>query len=151
MAGSYYVASQQQTIQVLGPTEVADVMEIGAVSQPSGVYFQRYVPLSSWKLLQGPEGLGFWLQPVVDAIENSIADASASGVAFRQDIDPSTGLLTDFLDFTVSYQKQGALLPSTAVVSWPIDNLVIEFAGGAIVGLADALAAAKAQLATVAG
>lgn len=151
MAGSYKVASQQQTIQVLGPSEVADVMEIGAFSQPSNVYFQRYVPLSSWKLLDGPQGLGFWLQPVVDAIEDNLASGAASGVAFRQDVDPTTGLLTDFLDFTVSYQPPSALLPSTAVVSWPIDNLVIEFAGGEIVGLADALAQAKAQLQTVAG
>lgn len=151
MAGSFKVASQQRTIQVIGATQVVDVMEIGAFSEPSNVYFQRYVPFASWQLLNGPQGLGFWLQPVADAIEDSLAAREASGVAFLQDIDPSSGLLTDYLDFTVSYMPPGGLLPMTTTVRYPIDNLVIEFAGGELVGLSDALAEARSQLQTVAG
>jgi len=151
MAGSYQVASQQRTIQVVGPTQVVDVMEIGAFSEPSNVYFQRYIPFTSWQLLSGPQGLGFWLQPIVDAIEDSLASGAAAAVTFLQDIDVASGLLADFLEFTVSYTPAGGLLPMTTTVRYPIDNLVIEFAGGALSGLSDALAASKAQLQNVAG
>lgn len=150
MADNWTVVSTQRTPQVLSATEVIDAMVIAFVTRPSNVFAQRVIPYSSWLLLQGAQGLGFWLDPIRDAVEGAIADGSASGATFLQDIDPASGLLTDFIEFTVSYTPSGSLGTLTDTVRWPIDTLTITLTGE-IIGLQDALDAAMARLHAVAG
>src|SRR5438105_894784 len=107
MAQNYDVVSQRRTVQVLGQSQVADVMEVGFVTKPSGVYAQREVPYASWAAL----GAGSWIDTLAVAIEGLMAGGLASGATFVQDVD-STGLLADFIDFTVVYiDPTGAGLP----------------------------------------
>jgi hypothetical protein len=151
MADGWTLVSTQRTPQVLSATEVIDAMQIGFITQPSNVYAQRMIPYSSWTLLQGAAGLGFWVAPVRDAVENAIADGSAIGATFVQDVDPASGLLTDFIDFLVGYTPRGGIGQLTDTVRWPIDNLTINLAGGTLVGLQDALDAARARLVALSG
>jgi hypothetical protein len=151
MADGWEVVSTQRTPQVLSASEVIDAMQIGFVTRPSNVYMQRVIPYSSWQTLQGAQGLGFWVAPVRDAIENAIADGSAIGATFVQDVDPATSLLTDFMELIVGYTPPGGIAQLTDTVRWPIDNLTINFAGGTIVGLQDALDTAKSRLIAVSG
>jgi hypothetical protein len=151
MPDGWNLVSTQRTPQVLSATEVIDAMQLGFVTRPSNVYVQRMIPYSSWQTLQGEQGVGFWVAPIRDAIENAIADGSAVGANFVQDIDPGSGLLTDFVEFLVGYTPPGGIGQLTDTLRWPIDNLTINLAGGTIVGLQDALDATKARLVAVAG
>jgi hypothetical protein len=150
VAGTFTIVGQQRTVQIISATQAVDVQMLAFVTHPSNVYAQRYIPFDAWELLQESAGLGFWLQPIVDAIEDNIAAGRAIGASFVQDIDPVTSLLTDFIEFTVSYNAPGALLPMTTTVRWPIDQITITLTGE-IVGLADALDAARAHLQLTAG
>lgn len=117
MAGSFSVVSQIRTVQVLGPTQVLDVEQVGFVTHPTGIYAEFPVPLVTWR--QG--GAGTLIGPLSEAIENLIAGSAATGASYLQDIDES-GLLVDFLDVIVEYvPPDGTRPPMTTSVPIPLE------------------------------
>jgi hypothetical protein len=149
MAASYTVVSQRRTVQVLSQTQVADVEEVGFITHPTGIYSQREVPIQAWQT----DGAGPWIGTLADAIEGLISGGLATGAVFVQDVDAS-GLIADFMDFTVSYTPPGGIgLPMTSIVRVPINALTLDTSFGSFTGTspADMLSAAHDALVYTAG
>lgn len=122
MAADYTVVSQRATVQVLAANQVISVEEVGFSTKPSGVYAQVYVPIAEWKADHGQP----YISALAQGIENLISGGLADSGTFAQDIDPSTELLADFIDFTVSYTPPNGLLPMTTVARVPVTLLGID-------------------------
>lgn len=134
MAANYVVTSQEPSTQVLGPNEVLSTMTVGFVTSPHGVRAYREVPRTAW----ASGGAAAWIAPLATAIENLIDGGLASGASFVQDIDPATGLLTDAIEFVVSYDPPPpALGPMTATAVVPVDDLTLDTSFGSFVQGAD--------------
>lgn len=118
----YTVVSQRPTVQVLSGNQVADVQEVGFVTSPSGVYGQRYVPQAAWLA----EGAAAWIGPLADAIENLISGGLASFMTWVQDVDPVTGLLTDYYDVTVEYDPGDGRPVQTGSVRIQLNLLTLD-------------------------
>ncbi len=97
MAAQYTVVSQNRTVQVLSQSQVNDVMEVGAVTIPHGVYYQVEVPYPDW--LAGYSD--FALSGQAAFIEGAFAEPYVVGAASAQDVDPASGLLVNYVDFTL--------------------------------------------------
>lgn len=115
MASNYQVTSQRQSIQVLGPTSILDVMEVGARTIPSGVDFQVSIPLTTWKRNQADADLG----SIAGAIEGRLADDYVADAFYSQDLDAS-GLLKDEIVFLVQLPGDPEM---TAEVPVPVQLL----------------------------
>lgn len=101
MAVSYQVTSQHPSIQVLGPTSILDVMEVGVRTFPDLVDFQVSIPLTTWKSNAADEIIG----PIADAIESRLQDDYVASAFYAQDLDAS-GLLKDEIVFVVQLPNQ---------------------------------------------
>jgi hypothetical protein len=124
VAVSYVTAGSYQTVRVLSQTQVVEVEAIGIYTQPSGFYVVVQVPLAEWQA----GGADTYLATTADLIEGVVlatpdpGQTLAAGVAYVQDVDAS-GLLSAFLDFTVSYTPKGAgKAPFTTVVQLPMTS-----------------------------
>jgi hypothetical protein len=115
MAANYTVTSQRPSIQVLGPSSILDVMEVGARTIPSGVDFQVSIPLTTWKRNQADADLG----SIAAAIEGRLADDYIAGAYYTQDLD-AAGLLKDDIVFLVQLPGNPEM---TAEVAVPIQLL----------------------------
>ena len=132
---SYTVVSSRRTTQVLSPTQVQDVMVIGATTVPSGVYFERNVPYTDWVAAQGLVGegneLGLYLSAPADNIETALASGSAVAASYIEDLNAS-GLVEGYVEFVLqvaspSPDKPG---PFQATVDVPIDVVAAANLGG---------------------
>jgi len=144
MAANYTNVTARRTVQVLGPTEVIDVEEVGFYTIPTNIYAQVEVPYQAW-LSEGPAA---WVEPLATAIEGMISGGLATGGTFVQDVDAS-GLLTDYIEFTVTYTPTTGLgLPFTTAVDVPVAALTLDTGLGAYTGTsaADLVSAAYNQL-----
>jgi hypothetical protein len=122
MASNYVTQTQQQTVQVLGPTQAVDVMTVGALTVPHGVYFERVVPLTVW----GTSAADPYIGELATAIEQRLSSGLAVSAVFRTDVDTS-GLLTDYVDFTVEVAPAANQSgPMQAVVSVPVNLLTAD-------------------------
>lgn len=108
---SYQVISQIKSVQVLGPTRVIDVEQVGVVTSPSGIYFEYPVPFDTFLDHEGRAVIG----PLVDAIEEVMAGSAAIGASYFQDVD-AAGLLVDYLDVVVEFIPGGARPPMTTTI-----------------------------------
>jgi hypothetical protein len=115
MAANYTVTSQRPSIQVLGPSSILDVMEVGARTIPSSVDFQVSIPLTTWKQNKADADLG----SIASAIEGRLADDYIAGAYYTQDLDAS-GLLKDEIVFLVQLPNQPEM---TAEVAVPVQLL----------------------------
>jgi len=97
VAALYDVTTQNRTVQVLSQNQVNDVMEVGAVTKPHGVYYQVEVPYADW--LAGRSD--FALNGQAEFIEGAFAESYVVGAAAAQDVDPASGLLINYVDFTL--------------------------------------------------
>lgn len=119
MAAQYVVQSQRRTVQVLGSSQVQDVMEVGFATVPSGVYAQVLVPYTAWQ----QEGAAAFLEPIAEGIEDALAQPDVTGASFVQEID-ANGLLTDALELTVTLPSAGAGAGSmSTTVTVPVSAL----------------------------
>lgn len=91
------IQGSTRTVQVISSSQVNDVMEIAATSIPHGVFFQKVVPYAAW-LDQTYE---FVVDGIGEFIEGAFAEPYVVGAAYIQDVNPTTGLLDDALDFTL--------------------------------------------------
>lgn len=125
MAASYHTLGSHRDIQQLSDTTVVDIERVAAVTQPSGIYFERVVPLTIF----GTPGAGAYIAELADAIEQRIAGGIADTAAYSQDVDEA-GLLVDFIEFFVSIvgPPEGGQTFSTSVLV-PV-NLLTAGLGG---------------------
>lgn len=128
MAASYVVVDQNPVTQVLGPTNVLDAERVEFVTRPTGVYAQRIVPLQAWQ----SEGADAWIAPLAEAIENMIAGGLASYATWVQNVDPATGLLTDAIEFVVTYDPGDGRPVMSAVASVPVASLTLDTQFGGV-------------------
>lgn len=126
MASSYTTLGSHRDIQVLSATQVIDIERVAAVTVPSGVYFERIVPLTIF----GTSAAGDYIAELADAIEQRIQGGVASSAAFAQDVDDS-GLVQDVIEFFIEIAgpPQGGGTFSTSV-SVPV-NILTAGLGGA--------------------
>ena len=153
MASNYVTGPTSRTIQVLSPTQTLDVERVPFTTRPSGVSGWRYVPLDAW-LAQGADA---WIAPLATAIEDLISGGLASYAVMIEDVDPSTNLLVDYVEFTVAYTSPDGSFTSTTRVDVPVNLLTLDtgFFGsiggtGGTASPADMLKAAYDQLAATA-
>lgn len=98
MAASYSVVSQQRTVQVISPTLVRDVQQVGINTHPTGVYLEYPIDLIEWRATLGAGTLG----AIAEQVEGMIANTPAVAASFLEDVDDN-GLLVGFLDVVVAY------------------------------------------------
>ena len=132
MAG-YVTLPTHRTVQVISATTVLDVMELPFITSPSGVTAQVYAPYVSW-LATGADA---FIAPVATAIEDLISGGLATGGTFTQDVDPTSGLLIDYVTFTVSYTTTDGRGTFTTTVDVPITALGADTGFGAVVAALD--------------
>jgi hypothetical protein len=104
MADQYVTAGSYQTVRVQSQTSVVDVELIGIYTKPSNIYIGVPVPSAAFKSGNYKSFLSV-TAGLVESLLVASPDAGqtlASSVSYVQDIDAS-GLLSAFLDFTVSY------------------------------------------------
>lgn len=131
MARDYTPLGDVRTVQVLGPSSVADVQRVSASTIPHNVYFERNVPLTIW----GTASADDYINELAVAIEQRLEGGIADNAGFVQDVDAS-GLLSDAIEFIVSIPPPGdAPGPFTTTVTVPV-NLLVGGLGGnnALVG-----------------
>ena len=111
----YHVQTQLRSVQVLGPTQVIPVQQVGIVTSPSGVYVEYPVPLPLWDGTDSPQVLA----PLADGIEGVIAQGLCVGGSYTQDYDKN-GLLVDYFEAIVEYTPPGGLgIPQSTTVLIP--------------------------------
>lgn len=142
---AYQLLNSLESFQVYGPDLVAETLVCTIQSFPSGSTLIRTVPQAEFTADHG-QGL---LSSLSDAVEQILQAGTATAAVGNQRVDPS-GLLADFVDFTVTYVPPtpvpGAI---TADVSIPVNVLTADPAfGGFLSGgsAADQIAAAYARL-----
>lgn len=99
MSASALIQTQHQTVQVLGPSTVRDVMEVGFTTTPHDVYAVVRVPLAFWKQF----GSTAYVEQVASLIEAAFAIPQVTGAAYAEDLD-TNGLVAAFVDFTVTIE-----------------------------------------------
>jgi hypothetical protein len=97
MAASYTPLGSHRDIQVLSGTQVIDVERVAATTVPSGVYFERVVPLTIF----GTAAATDYIAELAEAIEQRIQGGIADSASFTQDVDAS-GLVFDAIEFLIS-------------------------------------------------
>lgn len=119
------LVSGRRTPWVRGPTAVVDAYQLGAVSDGHDVYFERVVAYTSF-LAQGAHAI---IDPIGDAIDTVLNAGTAIAATFAQDSGPS-GLLTNYIDFTVLIETtaEGGDVTDTVTVS--VQSIVDQGAAG---------------------
>lgn len=122
MASSYTPLESHRDIQVLSGTQVIDVERVAGTTVPSGIYFERVVPLTIF----GTAAATAYVSRLAQAIEDRISSGLADSAAFVQDVDAS-GLLFDAIEFLVSYvgpHPEGGAFTTTVTV--PVNLLTAD-------------------------
>ena len=125
MAESYTPLGSHRDIQVLSPSQVIDVERVAGATVPSGIYFERVVPLTIF----GTSAATDYVNELATAIEQRISSGLADTAAFAQDVD-ANGLVQDVIEFVISIPgpPEGGGTFSTTV-SVPV-NLLTAGLGG---------------------
>lgn len=117
----YTVLATNRTVDVRSPTLVEDVMEVHAITSPSGVTFVRLIPYKTF----AAKGAGPSIAPIAEHIEAIMAARShvVSGAAV-QGVDQS-GLLTNSVEFVVEYDSADDNVPGpfSDTVTIPVQAL----------------------------
>lgn len=146
MAEQYTPLGSHRDIQVLSPSAVIDVERVAGVTVPSGVYFERVVPLTIF----GTDAATAYVSELAAAIEQRISGGLADSASFAQQVDPS-GLVVDVIEFVVSIAgppEGGGTFSTTVTV--PV-NLLTGGLGGQGSGVDTLFDDAFAQLHQTAG
>lgn len=105
MATNYIPVSSYATVKVMSTTQVLDIQMIGFYTIPTGIYCEYGVPHDAFVM----EGTGAGDQPLLEALAGDIEHAAQGngvvGGTFVQDVDPGTGLLTDFVQYEIVYRS----------------------------------------------
>ena len=126
---TYKVVNSRRTVQVVSPTQVQDVMVLGVITSPSGVYFERPVPLKDW--LANPFGPGFYLQPPTDNIEGAMTNPEVIAASYIEDLG-SNGLVEGFIQFVFEVPSNDPTRPGPFQAT--ADVPMSEVAAGSLAG-----------------
>lgn len=96
MAAGFTVIAQNRTVLVRSPTLVVDVVEIHAVTRPSGVTFVRAIPVATWQ----HGGVGAALQPIAEHIEHIMDSRPVLSAGAVQNVNRN-GLVQNSVEFVV--------------------------------------------------
>lgn len=120
--GAATIVFQHQSMQLLGGTQLERVVEVGATSIPSGVFFQFRLGAKGYTRAVGQayaDGFGL-------AIEAILAEATVVAADYEQDVD-AAGHLIDQLEIfwqTEDGEAQGSIItplssldPTTAIAA----------------------------------
>ena len=117
MASGYTIQSQRRGPWVLSPTQVLDAEIIGVTTSPHGVYFEVPMSYAGWLA----DGADVAVSGIAESIEALLSSGTVLGAAFVQDVDPVSGLLADFMEFTIGIPvPAGRTGPMTTTVRVPI-------------------------------
>ena len=97
MAANYIPQGSHRDIQQLSDTTVVDIQRVAGVTKPSGIYFERVVPLTIF----GTAAATAYVDELAAAIEQRIQGGVADTAAWSQDTD-ANGLLADYIEFFIS-------------------------------------------------
>lgn len=119
MAG-FQIVAQHRTVLVRSQTLVEDVMELTAITTPSGVTFVRAVKYDAWHAGGSHDAL----QPIADHIEAIMAHWPVLSGAAIQSVDAS-GLITNAVEFvlTIPGELGSQSPPHTTTVDVPVQAL----------------------------
>lgn len=121
MADNFQVLATNRTVEVRSPTLVEDVVEIHAVTKPSGVTFTRAVPYKVW----AAAGAAGTIDVIAEHIEHIMAVRPnvISGAAIQQ-VNQS-GLLVNAVEFVVQIDPPSDSQPGPfqATVDIPVQVL----------------------------
>ena len=122
----YTLLNSTDTVQVFGPDLVSEAIVCTILSGPSGSQLVRTVPDAEF---QADNGQGL-LSSLSDAVEGILQAGVATGAVGNQRVDAS-GLLADYVDFTVTYRPSTPIPGEIqAVVSIPVDVITADTAFG---------------------
>lgn len=114
MAAQFKVVAQYPTVEFLGGTQTRDVNAVGAVTIPSGVYFEVRVPATSY----GATLVNAALSGPASDYEELATYQNVAGVEWSQGTTTS-GYLIDNVTITV----QSTSGDSTAQITVPFSDL----------------------------
>ena len=119
---SYRLLNSVENFQVYGPDLAAETLVCTIESYPSGSTLVRTVPLTEF---QADAGQGI-LSSLSNAVENILQAGVATAAVGNQRVDTS-GLLADYVDFTVTYVPSPPVPGSiTTVVQVPVNVLTAD-------------------------
>ena len=141
MATNYDLLTSQSSIQVLTPTLTDDVVVATIQTKPHGVIMDYWIDKTAWD-----EGLGApILEAVAGGVEHIMHTEPVNYAVGTTQLDQS-GLLAEFVTFTVAYQVPGSNVgPATVDVDVPVTDFGQDTIAGENFGLADASAAIQAE------
>ena len=126
----YTLLNSVDSVQVYGPDLVSETLVCTILSGPSGSTLLRTVPAAEF---QSDQGQGI-LSSLSDAVEQILQAGTATAAVGNQRVDPS-GLLADYVDFTVTYVPPSPVPGSIdAVVSIPVNVLTADTSFGSFLG-----------------
>jgi hypothetical protein len=105
-------------------------MVVGAVTTPSGVYFERNIPYADW--VKAPVNqFDLYLLPPSDNIETELSSGNAIAASYIEDLDPS-GLIHGFIQFVlqVPTTSPDQIGPFQTSVDVPIEAVAAANLGG---------------------
>lgn len=124
-SGNYTVVSQRHTVQQLSSGNVIDVESVGFQTKPHGVYCEVLVPFTDWQAGNSAT----YINPVATAIETIMGGQPVASASFTQDVDTTSNLLANFVDFIVVYTAPGGIAAMTTTVRVSVTSLTQGAAG----------------------
>lgn len=145
MATNYDALATQTSIQVLSPTVVLDAIDTTLRTKPSGVIFDYWLAKADFDAGTA----GTLLEQVAGGVEHIMSTEPVIGGYGTSQLD-KTGLLAQFVTFTVAYTVPGSISgPLTVDVDVPVTDFGQDAIAGENFGLADASALIQAAYANL--
>lgn len=141
MATNYDLLTSSSSVQVLSPTLTQPIVDALIQTKPHGVIMDYWLDQATWDAGEGP----VLLEAVAGGVEHIMSTEPVSFATGTQQLDAS-GLLAQFVTFTVAYQVPGSTVgPATVDVDIPVTDFGQDTIAGENFGLADASAKIQAE------
>jgi hypothetical protein len=139
------------TVKSYAPGTAETIDMVSFVTSPTGIFCEFGVPHDAFIAEGGLNGSLPLIQNIADAIEAVASQVpDVTGGTFVQDVDPASGLLTDYVQYFLAYTspKTGGVFTTT--VNVPVDNFQTAETGigGLLIGPAEGFVNPADQVAT---
>lgn len=125
MAAQWQASDSYRTVQVLGPSSVQQVEEVGFIVQPWEVFARVAVDLGNWL----EDRAASVIQPIADGIDIVMGWDEVAGMYFEQDVNAS-GLVVDQMVIVVQATAPGQYAPGA--LTGEVRVRTYQFAGQAL-------------------
>lgn len=121
---SYTPLGSYLTVKSFSPGTAITIDMVSFVTSPTGIFCEYGVPHDAFIA----EGSGAGDQPLIQALADGIEGVAAAvdcvtGGTFVQEVDPSSGLLQDFVQFFLSHTNPAnGRGPFTTTVNVPVND-----------------------------